>query len=117
MSANLASLAVDGVGLNVWCYGHKCGRFCTYVPIDEAIAKFGLRSCEEISRALKCEVCGARGRDGKIQVLPSTMDHGDVFHGKLPGTSERLAIERRAENENRDRDYHARMGWPYVERY
>ena len=97
MSASVAQMAKLKTGLVIWCHGHGCTRFTTYVPHDEILAKFGDVTCEQAQRKVRCTVCGAHGRDGKIEVLPSTLDMGDQHHGRPPGTTERLQEARRAE--------------------
>lgn len=97
MSASVAQMAKLKTGLVIWCHGHGCTRFTTYVPPDEILAKFGDVTCEEAQRKVRCSVCGAHGRDGKIEVLPSTLDVSDQHHGRPPGTTERLQEARRAE--------------------
>lgn len=96
MSASVARMADLKTGLVIWCHGHGCTRFTTYVPHDEILAKFGDVTCEQAQRKVRCTVCGAHGRDGRIQVLPSTLDMSDHNHGRPPGTSERQQAERRA---------------------
>lgn len=97
MSASVARMAKLKTGLVIWCHGHGCTRFTTYVPPDEIVSKFGDVTCEQAQRKVRCTVCGAHGRDGKIEVLPSTLDMGDQHHGRPPGTTERLQEARRAE--------------------
>lgn len=96
MSASVARMADLNIGLVIWCHGHGCTRFTTYVPHDEILAKFGDVTCEQAQRKVRCTVCGAHGRDGKIEVSPSTLDMGDQHHGRPPGTTERQQEERRA---------------------
>lgn len=96
MSASIRYLAEVQYGVVIWCHGHGCTRFTTYVPHDEILAKFGDVTCEQAQRKVRCTVCGAHGRDGKIQVLPSTLDMDDERHGRPPGTTEREQAARRA---------------------
>lgn len=77
--------------------GHGCTRFTTYVPHDEILAKFGDVTCEQAKRKVRCSVCGTHGKDGKIEVLPSTLDVDDERHGQPPGTTKRRREARRAE--------------------
>lgn len=92
MSASIKQLAGARIGVVVWCH-----RKPTYVPHDEILAKFGDVTCEEAQRKVRCTVCGTHGRDGKIEVLPSTLDMDDERHGRPPGTTERRQEARRAE--------------------
>jgi hypothetical protein len=117
MSAELSSLARHGIGVCIWCSGSGCRRGSVYVPIAEAIARFGPVTCEEAQRKVRCEGCGARGRDGKIQILPSTMDVDDVRHGLPAGTSERESRRRALEAERRQREECAARGWDWDEIY
>ncbi len=96
MSASVARMAQLKTGLVIWCHGHGCTRLTTYVPHDEILAKFGDVTCEQAQRKVRCTVCGAHGRDGKIEILPSTLDMADERHGLPPGTSERRGEMRRA---------------------
>lgn len=93
MSASIKQLAGLQIGVVVWCHGKP-----TYVPHDEILAKFGDVTCEEAQRKVRCSTCGAHGRDGKIEVLPSTLDMSDHNHGRAPGTTERERAEQRAAN-------------------
>ena len=100
----------------IWCGGTaagQCPRYTLYVPAEELLERFGDVTCEQAQRRVVCTACGARGRDGKIQVLPSTMDMSDTRNGYPAGRSERMAIECMAERENRDRDWYARNGWTW----
>lgn len=81
MSASVARMAEQEIGLVIWC-----DDVPTYVPHDEILAKFGDVTCEEAQRKVRCTTCGAHGRDGKIVVLPSTLDMGDLHHGRPSGT-------------------------------
>lgn len=90
MSASIKQLAGARIGVVVWCHGKP-----TCVPHDEILAKFGDVTCEEASRKVRCTTCGAHGRDGKIEVLPSTLDMSDHNHGRPPGTTERQQAEQR----------------------
>lgn len=96
MSASVARMAQLKTGLVIWCHGHGCTRFTIYVPHDEILAKFGDVTCEEAQRKVRCTTCGAHGRDGKIEILPSTLDMADERQGRPPGTSERRQAENRA---------------------
>lgn len=117
MSAQLAHLAKQGIGVCVWCVGSGCRRSPVYIPADETIALFGQVTCEQARWKLRCHACGARGRDGRIQVLPSTMDVSDVQRGRPAGTSERAAAAGRAEAERRERLACAANGWNWDQVY
>lgn len=71
----------------------------TYIPHDEILAKFGDVTCEQTQRRVRCETCGAHGRDGKIEILPSTLDMDDERYGRPPGTTERRQKAKRLEYE------------------
>jgi hypothetical protein len=95
MSAHLSELAELGVGVVIWCSGPGCDRPPRYLPIEDALARFGPVTCAQAQRRLKCDQCGARGRDGRVTLLPSTLDIADIRLGLPPGTTERAQIARR----------------------
>jgi hypothetical protein len=99
MSASIKILAGMQVGVVIWCHGEGCTRLTTYVPAGEILAKFGDVTCEQAQRKVRCTTCGTHGRDGKVDILPSTLDIGDLNHGRPSGTSERQQVERRVEHE------------------
>lgn len=117
MSASVALCARDGIGLVIWCGGPGCPRGSVYIPAEEALAKFGPVTCEMAQRWIRCDACGTHGREGKIQLLPSTLDQFDKMHGKPSGTSERRAAELRAAAERREREECAANGWDWNEVY
>lgn len=96
MSAAIKSLAGAQIGVVIWCHGEGCTRLTTYVPHEEILAKFGDVTCEQAERKVRCTTCGTHGRGGKIQIWPSTLDIGDLNHGRPSGTTERRMAERAA---------------------
>lgn len=110
MSASIKHLAAAQIGVVIWCHGEGCTRLTTYVPHDEILAKFGDVTCEQAQRRVRCTTCGTHGRDGKIQIWPSTLDIGDLNHGRPSGTTERRMAERRAVSEAIDAEEKARYG-------
>lgn len=119
MSTPLQWLVDRGQGVCIWCYGYEtgCDRRTTYLSADEIRAKFPLHlTCEEAGRRSVCR-CGARGRDGKVEIRPSILDWYDERHGKAPGTSERGRVRSMEEQTRSDVELHQRMGWPLPGRH
>src|SRR3990167_6937634 len=99
MSSPIDPLISMGLGACIWCFGKPCPRNGAplYLPAAKLAELFGGRglNCEQASRRLVCSECGARGRDGKVSLAPSTLDVDDVRLGREPGTSEaRVAAKR-----------------------
>lgn len=100
----LSWLIARRMGVAVWCYGATCRRGATYMDAETLAAKFDQNlTCEQASRSLTCSGCGARGTDGRVEMLPSTVDMTDITRGVAPGTTERAQVARMAEDREKDR--------------
>lgn len=91
---NLPDLKRQGIGITIFCGSQDCGRMSQYVPIDQALEKFGPVTLRELERKIYCQTCREAGRGDRVSVRQSTLDIDDLRHGRPAGTTERRQAER-----------------------
>ncbi|KQY35424.1 hypothetical protein ASD38_02355 [Caulobacter sp. Root487D2Y] len=74
----LSSLLEVPQRLVISCY--KCSRAPLYLSPEDAVARYGADTTfAALRRRLRCEACGARGRDRQIDVRGCTNDYYDAM--------------------------------------
>lgn len=70
----IGDLVASGCRLEIWCCRDGCRRQARWPPA-EAVAKLGARTTfPEAARRLRCDACGARGREKMVTCRPDVVD-------------------------------------------